>query len=238
MRRAFTVAMAAVLLVSVSFAQRRLLPNSYIKSPTPTVASLIAHVEKHPEVMDRYVRHFQMTPPEVMRFLRTLKLGRLQHDAYFDVWNVPGETGELRVRHLLFRKGEPFFFDQNGAPVMVVVCGNPVIRSDEAAAPRLAPEVAGIMGPQDVTVPTPSTIEMPLNIIQPPAPIAPEIIPEPQPGPGPSNPISAVPLLGLLPTLLIGINSGGGAIPEPSTITIIGVGCAMVIARRAKKRSR
>lgn len=227
--------MAAVLLVSVSFAQRRLLPNSYIKSPTPTVEALIAHVKKHPEVMDRYVRHFQMTPDEVMRFLRTLRLGRLQHDAYFDVWNVPGDTGELRVRHLLFRKGEPFFFDANGTPVMVVVCGNPVIRSDEAAPPRLAPSVGGLMGPTDVVVPTPSTIEMPLNILQPPIPIAPEVIPDLPP----TNPISIAPILGLLPTLLIGINSGGGgAIPEPGTVVILGAGCAMVIARRAKKKSR
>lgn len=238
MRRAFTVAMAAVLLVSVSFAQRRLLPNSYIKSPTPTVEALIAHVKKHPEVLDRYVRHFQMTPDEVMRFLRTLRLGRLQHDAYFDVWNVPGETGELRVRHLLFRKGEPFFFDQNGAPVMVVVCGNPVIRSDEAAPPRLAPSVGGLIGPAEVVVPTPSTIEMPLNIMQPPIPIAPEVIPDLPPEPTPPNPISAAPLLGLLPTLLIGINSGGNVIPEPGTVVILGAGCAMIIARRAKKRSR
>jgi hypothetical protein len=230
--------MAAVLLVSFAFAQRRMLPNSYIKSPTPTVEALIKHVQQHPEVMDRYVRHFQMTPAEVMRFLRTLKVGRLQHDAYFDVWNVPGETGELRVRHLLFRKGEPFFFDQNGAPVMVVICGNPVIRSDEAAAPRLAPAVAGVMGPVEVGVPAPLVTEMPLNIIQPPTPIAPEVITEPQPGPGPSNPVSAVPLLGLLPTLLIGINSGGGNVPEPGTVVMLGAGCAMVVARRIKKKSR
>jgi hypothetical protein len=238
MRRAFTVALAAVLLVTIAAAQRRMLPNSYIKSPTPTVDALIKHVQRHPEVMDRYVRHFQMTPDEVMRFLRTLRLGRLQHDAYFDVWNVPGETGELRVRHLLFRKGEPFFFDQNGAPVMVVICGNPVIRSDEAAAPRLAPAVGGLMGPAEVTIPTPAVTEMPLNIVQPPAPIAPEVITEPMPEPEPSNPISAAPLA-LLPTLLIGINSGGGGvIPEPGTIAILGAGCAMLIARKAKKRSR
>ena len=231
--------MAAVLLVTVAVAQRRMLPNSYIKSPTPTVESLIRHVQQHPEVMDRYVRHFQMTPEEVLRFLRTLRVGRLEHDAYFDVWNVPGETGELRVRHLLFRKGEPFFFDQNGAPVMVVICGNPVIRSDEAAAPRLAPAVGGLMPPSEVTLPTPLVTEMPLNIIQPPAPIAPEVIEEPMPEPEPSNPVGIAPILGLLPTLLIGINSGGGgAIPEPGTFAILGVGCAMVIARRSKKRSR
>jgi hypothetical protein len=230
--------MAAVLLVTVAVAQRRMLPNSYIKSPTPTVEALIKHVEKHPEVLDRYVRHFQMTPDEVMRFLRTLKLGRLQHDAYFDVWNVPGETGELRVRHLLFRKGEPFFFDANGAPVMVVICGNPVIRSDEAASPRIAPMVGGIMPPGEVAVPTPLVTEMPLNIMQPPAPIAPELIEEPQPEPGPSNPVGITPILGLLPTLLIGINSGGNAIPEPGTFIALGTGCAFLLARRTKKKSR
>jgi hypothetical protein len=73
--------------------------------------------------------------------------------------------------------------------------------------------------------------------MQPPIPIAPEIIPDIPPEPTPSNPISAIPL-GLLPTLLIGINSGGNAIPEPGTVVILGAGCAMVIARRAKKRSR
>ena len=238
MRRAITVAMAAVLLVTVAVAQRRMLPNSYIKSPTPTVESLIKHVQAHPEVMDRYVRHFQMTPDEVMRFLRTLRLGRLEHDAYFDVWNVPGETGELRVRHLLFRKGEPFFFDQNGAPVMVVICGNPVIRSDEAASPRIAPAVGGILPPGEVPVPSPLVTEMPLNIMQPPAPIAPEVITEPPVEPGPSNPISVAPILGLLPALFIGINSGGNVIPEPGTFVALGTGVAFLLARRSKKKSR
>ena len=230
--------MAAVLLVTFAVAQRRMLPNSYIKSPTPTVESLIAHVQKHPEVMDRYVRHFQMTPDEVLRFLRTLKLGRLQHDAYFDVWNVPGETGELRVRHLLFRKGEPFFFDQNGAPVMVVICGNPVIRSDEAASPRIAPTVGGILPPGDVPVPSPLVTEMPLNIMQPPAPIAPEVITEPIPEPEPSPGVSGAPLLGLLPALFVGLNSGGNVIPEPGTFVALGTGVAFLLARRAKKKSR
>jgi hypothetical protein len=230
--------MAAVLLVTFAVAQRRMLPNSYIKSPTPTVESLIKHVQAHPEVMDRYVRHFQMTPDEVMRFLRTLKLGRLQHDAYFDVWNVPGETGELRVRHLLFRKGEPFFFDQNGAPVMVVICGNPVIRSDEAASPRIAPAVGRILPPGEVPVPSPLVTEMPLNIMQPPAPIAPEVITEPLPEPGPTGPVSGAPLLGLLPALFVGLNSGGGVIPEPGTFVALGTGVAFLLARRAKKKSR
>lgn len=240
MRRAFTVAMAAVLLVSLAFAQRRMLPNSYIKSPTPTVDALVAHLKKHPEVLDRYVRHFQMTPDEVMRFVRSLHVGRLPHDAYFDVWNVPGSTGELRVRHLLFRKGEPFFFDQNGSPVMVVICGNPVIRSDEAAPPRLAPSVGGLMGPREVVMPSPSTTEMPLNILQPPAPIAPEVTPEPIPEPEPPNKVNVIPLLGVLPTVLFGINSGGGGggVPEPATFVVLGAGCVMVIASRAKKKSR
>jgi hypothetical protein len=230
--------MALALLVTMSVAQRRMLPNSYIKSPTPTVEALIKHVEKHPDVLDRYVRHFQMTPAEVMRFLRTLKLGRLQHDAYFDVWNVPGETGELRVRHLLFRKGEPFFFDQNGAPVMVVICGNPVIRSDEAAAPRIAPSVGGILPPGEVPVASPLVTEMPLNIMQPPAPISPEVVIEPPVTPEPSGGISGLPLIGLLPTLLIGINSGGNVIPEPGTFVALGAGCAFLLARRPKKKSR
>jgi len=230
--------MAAVLLVTFAVAQRRMLPNSYIKSPTPTVESLIKHVQAHPEVMDRYVRHFQMTPEEVMRFLRTLKLGRLQHDAYFDVWNVPGETGELRVRHLLFRKGEPFFFDQNGAPVMVVICGNPVIRSDEAAAPRIAPAVGGILPPGAVPVPSPLVTEMPLNIMQPPAPIAPDVVVEPPVEPPPSEGVTAAPLLGLLPAIFIGINSGGNVIPEPGTFVALGTGVAFLLARRSKKKSR
>lgn len=239
MRRALSVALAAALLVTVGVAQqRRMLPNSYIKSPTPTVEALVRHVQQHPEVMDRYVRHFQMTPDEVLRYLRSLRLGRLQHDAYFDVWNVPGATGELRVRHLLFRKGEPFFFDQSGAPVMVVICGNPVIRSDQAAAPRVNPGVAGLSGPVEIGVAPPLTVEMPLNIVQPPAPIAPEVITEPLPEPEPSRPVDATPLIALLPTALFGINSGGGVIPEPGTIAILGTGCAMLIARRAKKRSR
>ncbi|MBA3726714.1 MAG: PEP-CTERM sorting domain-containing protein [Armatimonadetes bacterium] len=231
MRREITAAL--VILVSSVCSAQRLLPNSYIEKATPTVKALVAHVKNNPTVMDRYVRHFQMTPDEVIRFISSLKVGRLKQDTYFKVWNVPVATGELRQRTLLFKKGERFFFDSNGTPLIAVVCGNPIIRTDEADIPRLAPAVSGPLEGIVVELPGVAPVQTEINLLQPetPAP-APDVI-------APPRPPNAVPLLGLLPALFFGINNGGGGgtIPEPSTIVMMGAGCAFLIGR-ARRRSR
>jgi len=231
MRREITAAL--VILVSSVCSAQRLLPNSYIEKATPTVKSLVAHVKNNPTVMDRYVRHFQMTPDEVVRFISGLKVGRLKQNTYFKVWNVPAATGELRQRTLLFKKGERFFFDSNGTPLIAVVCGNPIIRTDEADIPRLAPAVSGPLEGVIVELPGVTPVPNEINLLQPETPVVPDVIVEPP------KPFSPAPLLGLLPALFFGINNGGGGgvIPEPSTIVMMGAGCAFLIGR-ARRRSR
>ena len=175
MRREILVAIVAIVMASTAFAQR-MLPNSYIEKPTPTLSALIAHVKNNPKVMDRYVRHFQMTPDEVITFLKSLHISKLPKDMYFNVWNVPNSTGELRVRRLLFKKGEKFFFDKNNTPVIAVACGNPIIRTDQADTPRITPSVSTPIGPVEVELPGVAPLNMDMSIMQPATPAMPEVI--------------------------------------------------------------
>lgn len=111
----------------------RLPPNAFIEQPTPTFKSFLSHVHSNARVMDKYMRHFGMTRPEVVAYFGTLHPGRLTKAALFEVFNVPG-TGAIRSKNFVLKKGTEVWADYRNRPVMMKVCGNPVTRGPKTVA--------------------------------------------------------------------------------------------------------
>ena len=242
MRRELT-ALFVALAAGVCSAQMP--PNAFLVQPADSANAVVRQAKMNPIVMDRYARHFQMTPDQVVRMLSGLHLETLADDTYFDVANVPSTSGELRSRHLLLKKGTKVLSDANGTPVLELSCGNPLTRIDTTSL-RQAPAVSKPMDVTAITVPKGGAVETNLSLIQPTTPVTPDVnfvTPPPAGGVVTTETNNAAPFAGLaglalLPTLLIGLgNGGGGGVPEPATMLILGTGCAL-IAARVRRRSR
>lgn len=108
-------------------ASARTQANSFLDTPAPTHDALMRQVRTDPDVMDRYQRHFAMTPTQVLAFFDGLRLQRLKWDQTYDVYAVP-RGGALKSTKRLLRKGTLVWVDERGKAVLMEVCGNPVTR--------------------------------------------------------------------------------------------------------------
>lgn len=236
-------ALISALLVAQAFAlaqDRGVYP--FIPRPARTAEGLAKQVESNPIYMDRFVRHFQMTPREVGQMLRSLRLVRLEEEMHVEIFNAPA-TGVIRSRKVTLKKGTEVWVDASGVPVLKASCANPLTRTDDASEPILQPDKGVMMdvkemGAAGAVVAPPTT-----QVVEPMAPVLPDVKFEATPAGGEmkSRGSDAAPFvgLGLLPTLLVGLHGGGSnVIPEPSTLLALGTGLAVVAARIKRRRPR
>lgn len=100
-------------------------PGSYLSTPAVSTKQLLDQLDSNPELMKRYLRVFRdSTPREVRNKLGSLKLIRMERDTVYDVyyWHQDGEG--YRRRNV--KKGTYVFVDDEGKPILVQVCGNPL----------------------------------------------------------------------------------------------------------------
>lgn len=243
MRREIT---ALLIALAAGVCSAQMPPNSFLVRPSDSASGVAQQARQNPVVMDRYARHFQMTPDQVVTMLSSLRLDTIKQDAYYDVYNVPSSTGEIRSRKLLVKKGTKVLVDANGTPVIWLACGNPMTRTDTVSMKQSPTALSGPMDVTSLSMPKTGPVETNLATIQPTAPITPDVTfttPPPTENIVSSQNNSGAPFaglagLGLLPTLLIGLGGGGGnVIPEPTTIILLGSGVAM-LAARIRRRAR
>jgi len=219
-------------------------PGSFLVRPAYSKAALINQVRSEPKVMDSLKRHFQMTEEEVNAMLRSLKLETLKEDIYVQQAGVSATTGELRIHKTKVKKGTKVWVDKNGNPVLIAECGNPIERKDKAEAPSIEPVLGGgaaekpleaggglVEGMYQTTLLEPLLPEAPkVEFVSVPTPE--EIVSE-----GGMAEAPFLPALGLLPSLLLAFDTGGGVIPEPGTIFAVSAGIGF-LAFRSKRRKR
>lgn len=143
-RLVLAICLAAV----AALASAKMPPNSFLMSPVRSTHELVKQVKANAKVRDRYKRHFAMTSNEVISFLSKLKLSKLKQAGEFEVYNVPS-SGLLRAKMRRLKVGTPIFVDAAGTPVLMVICGNPLMRGPskpfglgETVAPPVARDVA------------------------------------------------------------------------------------------------
>lgn len=230
---------AALALSCVAAAQ--LEPNSFINRPVHTHEALMKHVQSDPEVMDRYMRHFRMTREQVMHYLGVLRPGRLDKDYACTQYSVPG-TGVVKSRQSVVKKGELVLFNAAGVPVLRMKCGNPLLGPEEPPAPTEPVYVSDSPELKELIASTEPVMEDVMAIHQPPVPILPEPIVEVPTEFVPSiTPTTSVTEALGLAVFGAGLGLGNGSsdnppVPEPTSLAVLMVGGAALVARKRKNR--
>jgi hypothetical protein len=229
---------------SVSFAQR-METGSFIKKPADTIEELVEHVRSDKEVMSRFVRHFGMTPDEVVSYFKTLKKGQIAEDGAYLLYNSP-DTGNIGARVLFYRKGTPVWVDREGNYIMRISCGNPMVRGTdlgrteptETVALQSSTGVRELIAEQPPGISTTSvtamTIEPPISeydaiIIEDMAPAIPEESPQ----------LISPTALGLIApftgAVMLASKGSSQPIPEPASMIALGAGVAGYVTARKRR---
>lgn len=233
-------------LAAVAFANAAVPTGAFIRRPVKSVDDLITHAKTDPIVMERFTRHFRMTPAQVTSYFRTLHLAKLAKDGVYLVYNVRPDN-IIRGRHFNLKKGTLVFADSNGRPILKKECANPMwmgvppMVAETPVAPRVSPregEFADVTSSEELVVMEPTVMPVP-----PARVVAGPILPPATRGVA----ISSGGGLGFLPLLFLGAGSTAFLIkkedsdtppvPEPATLIIAGSGFAAIVARRRKKNS-
>ncbi len=210
--------------------------NSYILRPAPTKESFLKQLKSEPVLMDRYMRHFSMTKSEVVAYISSLKLGRLEKTGLFQVFGVP-KDGVIHANMYTLKKGTLMWFDAQGNPALVEVCGNPV-----TLGPKTNTLGAGITAPPETaatsdivamsTIPaTPVTTSPLIAEVTPLVPLEPTAVdPVRFDAPRSRNNLGGLLILPALAGLVV--NNRRDPVPEPATMSALVIGFGTLAARR------
>lgn len=236
----------AVTLVTSVIASASTEPHSFLLYPAPNHASLMRQARNEPILMNRFTRHFGMDRDEVLSMLEGLRLGRLESDGMYLIYNVP-ESEELRSRVIFYRKGTLVWVNQSGQPVLKASCANPMVRGTDIALAYVAPpkmSMTSSMSMRDFEAVTPPETAMVLNPMTTIEPTVIEnsaqaLLPQPPEIPTISNQPIGAPwwILPAAGAFLIRTGDDPPPIPEPFTIVSFGAGMAALIARRRAKKN-
>lgn len=228
-----------VCMLSVSLMAQRMPPNPFINKPVNTTQQLVDHVASDPVVLDRFMRHFQMTKEEVLDMLKTLRPGKLDKDGEYMVFNTQTKTGEIRGKKRHLKKGHLVWVDRSGTPILEFDCANPLVpgREPEPVVAAITGAPAGVK-PVQLEFETLAEEVFVFKVNEPMIPAAPPIeFVETPPLTGTVTDVGESPApflapLAFLPTGLLALSgSGGGVIPEPATIITLGTGLTLIAAR-------
>lgn len=232
--------------------------NAFLNKRSVSVTELVAQVKSDKAVMDRYCRHYSMTPSEVVQHLKTLHVSKLKRTDLYVIFSVP-VGGALKSHLQTLRAGTPVFASASGMPELLIKCGNPLTRGPKK--PEMANSIAAtivaeeVVDPQVIPVEAVAVIEteepsqpaiIPSIASVPDAPVTPDQTAIGEQGTSdipiitvPANSFNPLALL-LLPAVGVTINrhETGQPVPEPASLAGMGMGAAALVAyrrRRAKK---
>jgi hypothetical protein len=156
---------------------KRMPPGSFLTSPVGSVDQLAQAVKKDETLAARYAKHFGMASSGLSEyFSKNLKLSTLSKPGAFTVYYVT-RSGRIKVHKKWLRAGTKVFVDPKGTPVILVICGNPLVR-------ELIQPVAEVKAPPAPVQPTPVVSEpapLPVEIAETPIaePIETQVLSEP-----------------------------------------------------------
>ncbi len=230
---------ALTLMAALAMASAYALPrNSYLIRPARTQGELMTQIKSEPIVADRFMRHFGMNRTEMIEFVGSLKLGRLDKTAVHMIYGVP-KNGQLHATPQLLKRGTLVWEDSAGEPILLEICGNPFTQGPKrttmndlvtATPTEAAPLVAMSTLPTEPVSSAPVAMAM-----QPVTPTAPMPI-DPIVGPASVSRNNYGWLLILPAAAAFGFNGGGGddPVPEPASMTAMAVGAGFMALKRRK----
>lgn len=234
------VALLSIFLLAAC-AQARPDLNAFLNKRASNLHELIREVRNDREVMDRYCRHYQMTPTQVLAFLKQLKPGMIMKPELYTVYSVP-EGGVLKRHFEVLKHGTPVYLGPDGKPELIAKCGNPLrgptpqvdlsvqVTAEHDTVRDIEPDpifVSEIAAPDAEPPLLETTVETPAE----------EII---------TAGDSAIPIAGLsatsllFPVSLFGVTTfqgGGSDTPSPAAAIPFIIGGAWIVRRRKAGRS-
>jgi hypothetical protein len=203
-------------------------------------------IRTEPKVAQRFMRHFGMSKQDVLQYMDSLRLTRLEQDGMYLIYNVP-ESEELRSRVIFYRKGTLVWVNQMGQPILKASCGNPMVRGTDVAIAYVQPQgvtMTSTMAMRDFEAVTPPETAFVMNPASTMPPLALEdsaqaLLPQ-------SPEIPSISSQGIVPPWWILPVVGGffirpgddpPPIPEPASIFGLGLGAAYFAKRRMSKKA-
>jgi len=177
---------------SQAVAQGSMPPGAFLRRHAVTGVELSREVHDDPLLLTRYSRTFHLPRATLLRAFAHLHVAPLREDRVYQVHYVhPGEQIGARLRRV--RAGTPVFMNPEGKPVLVQVCGNPLLSGpiDELANPgaqtgrlstvpdfepyeplgRIADSALPILGENRFVVPNDNNVPR-VALLQPEVPLA------------------------------------------------------------------
>lgn len=102
-------------------------PGSFIRNQVRSVDSLVDQVQRDPVVRKRYASHFGVSPEYLVGYLKNqVELVTLRAPLKTQVWYV-GRDGRLHSKTKLLPRGSQVFATREGRPLILWLCGNPLL---------------------------------------------------------------------------------------------------------------
>ena len=111
----------------VAAASHRMPSGAFLRTPARTTGALRQAVRTDPIVRSRYLKRFGVARPQDLNALfARLRIGRLRTDRILRVYYTrPGGRQGFKIRRV--RRGTLVFQTAEGRPLLVQVCGNPLM---------------------------------------------------------------------------------------------------------------
>lgn len=228
-------------------------PNAFLNRPAASIQEVIKQVRSDPEVLDRFVKYYNMDKAELITYFSTLKQARLPKNELYVVYNVH-EDGVIRSRLFDLKAGSLVYVDSFGQAVMKKVCGNPMKKgpsnlSTAALVPDVPTSAMAEFRPITEEAPGPQApiemmvveeVVMPAFVAEQPPVTPPTIVTPETPVVKPS--FESIPIASILPLLagaaVLAPGGQGAPIPEPATILAVTTAIGLYGASRARRRAK
>ena len=240
MRKLAILAVSISLLTSGSAvlgATGRMPSGSYLRKPVSSVNELAAQIGKDPVVRKEFARHFGVRPSNLQSYIRdNVVIVRVTSNTSKRVYFIRRNGRMVAERRTLPKGTAVFALKDTGEPLLVAVCGNPVLKRlpPREKVKAEAPQTYQLLRPTEAALPPPPVVAGVVAAPEAIVPLPPPTLGAPPPIPPPvtAPPIVAVAKKGSFLPLLGGLfvhHGHHGVTPPPPPIPEPG-GAAAVAA--------
>jgi hypothetical protein len=131
LRRLIAIVLCVLIItmfVVVGIGQATVPPGSFATRAINSMTDLNRLMKRDRRTARRYAKHFHMSESEIAKYFReNLRISRCRRTTVFDVYFIT-KSGRIVVHRRRIKAGTHILVDAKGTPVLLAVCGNPLLR--------------------------------------------------------------------------------------------------------------